>query len=141
MENDSDRNLTIKIMKKGKYSDSKVVSFIIAPWSYRKQSVSQTGYYYLKTKGKLYGKRTVYKKGDPFEVYNGHDGYSEITISYSITESKTGNPIDGDEISEEEFKRDYWLIQIVIHNDQSFALFIICYGISLFSLKGSSFWF
>ena len=106
-ENSSGRTLTVKVMKEGSYSDSKVAEIKIAPYGRYKQYILYTGDYYLKTKGELYGKKAVCKKGDPFEVYNGHDGYSEIKITYSITENESFNPLDGDVISEEEFDRDY----------------------------------
>lgn len=60
----------------------------------------------LKTKATYPNKKPVYKKGDPFKVYVGSDGYSVLTISFTIKESALPDSMGGKQISESEFESD-----------------------------------
>ena len=98
--NNSERSLYVKIMEKGGGLYAKMA---VAPYSNDTQYFEETGYYYLKTRGSKKGLRPVFKKGNAFKVYNGTDGYSVLTITYSIS---GGVSADGREISEDEFNRN-----------------------------------
>lgn len=98
--NNSERSLFVKIMEKGGGLFAKMS---VAPYSSETQYFDETGYYYLKTKGSKKGLRPVFKKGNAFKVHNGTDGYSVLTITYSIS---GGVSSDGREISEDEFNRN-----------------------------------
>ena len=98
--NNSERSLYVKIMEKGGGLFAKMT---VAPYSSETQYFEETGYYYLKTKGSKKGLRAVFKKGNAFKVHNGTDGYSVLTITYSIS---GGVSSDGREISEDEFNRN-----------------------------------
>lgn len=80
--NNSERTLYVKIMQKG---GGLFATMTISPYSSDTQNFQESGYYYLKTKGSKRGLRPVYKKGNAFKVYNGSDGYSVMTITYSIS--------------------------------------------------------
>lgn len=68
---------------------------------------AQTGNFFLKTAASLAGKTTIYKKGDPFEVYVGRDGYSVLTITFAIKENAVYDFMDdGEQISKDEFDRN-----------------------------------
>jgi hypothetical protein len=100
IRNNSERTLFVKIMHRdgGLYS-----KMTIPPYSTDVEYFTNTGYYYLKTKASKKGLRTVFKKGEAFRVYNGSDGYSVLTITFSIS---GGVSSGGREISESEFNRD-----------------------------------
>lgn len=98
--NNSERSLFVKIMAKGGGLFAKMT---VAAYSSETQYFDETGYYYLKTKGSKKGLRPVFKKGNAFKVHNGSDGYSVLTITYSIS---GGVSADGREISEDEFNRN-----------------------------------
>ena len=100
VKNNSERNLYVKIMQKG---GGLFATMTVSPYSSDTQYFEETGYYYLKTKGTKRGLRAVHKKGNAFKVYNGTDGYSVMTVTYSIS---GGVSADGREISEEEFNRN-----------------------------------
>lgn len=105
--NNSERLLTLKIMRDGGTSeDSKYSILTVSPHTSSTEYFSETGHYYLKTKAEKTGTETIYKKGDPFEVYVGSDGYSVLTITYTIKESNVKNPMEGKEISKSEFERN-----------------------------------
>lgn len=65
-----------------------------------------TGYYYTKTKAVYPNKAIIYQKGKPFEVYNGVDGYSVLTITFTIRESTIPDVLGGKQISKEEFDKN-----------------------------------
>ena len=100
VRNNSERNLYVKIMQKG---GGIFETMTVPAYSSETQYFQETGYYYLKTKGSKKGLRPVYKKGNAFKVYNGSDGYSVLTVTYSIS---GGVSADGREISEDEFNRN-----------------------------------
>lgn len=100
IRNNSERTLFVKIM----YRDGGLYSRMsVPPYSSDVQYFANSGHFYLKTKAYKKGLRTVFKKGDAFKVYNGSDGYSVLTITFSIS---GGSSSDGKEISESEFNRD-----------------------------------
>ncbi len=98
--NNSERQLKVKIMHKG---GGIYATLTIGSYQTETEYFQETGNYYLKTKGSLRGKKAVCKKGNPFKVYNGTDGYSVLTITYSIS---GGVSDEGKGISEEEFDRN-----------------------------------
>ena len=105
--NNSGRMLTVKVMHHNPGSgDSRFSLFTVNPHSASVEYFAKTGRYYLKTKAELKDKETIYKKGNPFEVYVGRDGYSVLTITYTITEKAVKNPMEGKEISRGEFEMD-----------------------------------
>lgn len=105
--NNSGRLLTVKVMHHSQSTDdSKYSLFRVNPHSSAVEHFSKTGQFYLKTKAELPEKETIYKKGNPFEVYVGRDGYSVLTITYTITEKAVKNPMEGKEISKAEFEMD-----------------------------------
>lgn len=106
--NSSQRTLLIKVMKRSYGgNDRKHSTLAIQPGYRGTEYFSYTGDYYLKTKASKRGQKPIYEKGKPFEVYVGHDGYSVLTVTYSITETSSYDPLDGDRISEAEFEKDY----------------------------------
>jgi hypothetical protein len=100
--NQSSRQMEVKVMEEG---DGLYITFTVEPWGRHTCYFPQTGQYYLKTKASLAGRDPLYKKGDYFRVYVGNDGYSEITVTYSITESNI-NISSGKTISKSEFDRN-----------------------------------
>ncbi len=101
--NHSSRQLTVKIMKK---SGARFSLLQIGPQGRSTGYFEHTGEFFLKTKAVLSGKEILYKKGDPFRVLVGSGGYSILTITYSINESAASNPMDGEQISRDEFEKD-----------------------------------
>lgn len=80
IENNSQRQMTVKIMKGfGNGSLHELVSIS----SYESKTIyfSQSGYYFTKTKAVLRGKDPVYQKGQPFKVTNDDTGYSVMTLT------------------------------------------------------------
>lgn len=105
--NTSARSLTIKIMKENGPADHVLYSTLsVIPYGRATEYFAQTGNYYLKTEAGLEGKDFIYTKGNPFQVYVGSNGYSVLTITYSITENNVPNPLAGNRISKGEFDRD-----------------------------------
>lgn len=101
--NDSQRQFTVKVMKE---TGEKYATVSIDSNSSKTIEIDQTGNYYLKTKAVYPGKRPIFKKGDPFKVYVGSDGYSVLTITFSIKETALPDPMSGEQISETEFEKD-----------------------------------
>jgi len=107
IKNTSQRHLTVKIMKQTSGNrGNKYTTVNISKQSNKTINISETGNYYLKTKAVFLGKDPVYKKGDPFKVYVGSDGYSVLTITFSIQESSLPNPLSGKQISKSDFDSD-----------------------------------
>ena len=101
--NNSDRSLTIKVMRaNGPTTDAVYSVLSVIPYGSTTEYFAQTGDYYLKTEASLKDKEPVYTKGNPFRVYVGTDGYSVLTITYSMTESNMPDPIAGSRISKSE---------------------------------------
>jgi hypothetical protein len=108
IENNSVRTMTVKMMEQD-YADGRLYQTKeILPYGRTIFYFDKTGTYFIKTKSVAHGRSPVCYKDDPFKVVNDDEGYSEITITYSITESK--NPsVDGgagEEISEKEFDKN-----------------------------------
>jgi len=107
IKNTSQRHLTVKIMKQTSGNKGKKYTTVnISKKSNKTININETGNYYLKTKAVISGKDPVYKKGDPFKVYVGGDGYSVLTITFSIQESSLPNPMSGKQISKSDFDND-----------------------------------
>lgn len=105
--NNSARTLTIKIMQEnGPTADTLYSILSVSPYGRATEYFAQTGNYFLKTEAVLTNKAPVYTKGNPFQVYVGSNGYSVLTITYSITESNAPNPMEGARISKDEFDRN-----------------------------------
>jgi hypothetical protein len=105
IENNSQRVMTVKIMK-GMYSPELYKTVTISAHRSVKINFNETDYYFTKSKAILEGKDPVYMKGDPFEVINDYRGYSELTITYSITESTIPMSSGGKKISKAEFDKN-----------------------------------
>lgn len=104
IQNNSGREITIKVMKgSGKGSLHQKVTV----YAYSSETVyfSETGYYFTKSKAVLNGKEPLYKKGKSFKVYNGTDGYSVLTLVYTIKESAVA-VAEGQTISKSEFDQN-----------------------------------
>jgi len=107
IKNTSQRHLTVKVMKQTHGNrGKKYTTVFISKQSNKTISINETGNYYLKTKAVISGKAPVYKKGDPFKVYVGRDGYSVLTITFSIRESSLPNLLSGKQISKSDFDND-----------------------------------
>ena len=105
--NNSQRQLTVKVMKVITANESsKLITVEIDTLSTETINISETGNYYLKTRAVYPDRDPIYKKGDPFKAYVGSDGYSMLTITYSINESSLPNPMAGEQISKSEFDND-----------------------------------
>lgn len=105
IENNSQRVMTVKIMK-GTYAPELYKTVTISAHRSVKINFNETDYYFTKSKAVLEGKDPVYMKGDPFEVINDNRGYSELTITYSITESTIPMSSGGKKISKAEFDKN-----------------------------------
>ncbi len=103
IQNNSERQLTLKVMTgEGK----KHATTHVGSNSVKTIDIYRSGSYYLKIKATYPKRKPVFKKGIPFRVRVGKDGYSVLTISYSIKESALPNPMSGEQISESEFEKD-----------------------------------
>ena len=105
--NNSARSLTIKVMQKNDSTADTMYSILsVSPNGQASEYFAMSGSFYLKSAASLQDKDTIYEKGNPFQVYVGNDGYSVLTITYSITESNVPNPLNGKRISKSEFDLD-----------------------------------
>jgi hypothetical protein len=106
IENNSIRDMTVKVMRNdnGEISLHEIVS--IKPYISETVFFSETGNYFTKTKAVLSGKDPVYRKGELFNVYNGRDGYSMLTITFTIKETAISQASGGKSISKKEFDQD-----------------------------------
>ena len=107
IKNTSQRHLTVKIMKQTSGNRGiKYTTVYINSQSNETININETGNYYLKTKAVFSGRDPVYKKGDPFKVYVRSDGYSVLTITFSMQESSLPDPLSGKQISKSDFDND-----------------------------------
>ncbi len=106
IENNSGRNMTVKIMAGMGEGGSLHETVSISPYGESTVYFSQTGYYYTKTKAVINGKDPVYQKGQPFRVVNDDTGYSVMTITFTIKESAVPQVSGGKQISKQEFDRN-----------------------------------
>ena len=105
IENNSGRYMTVKVMKgKGKG----VLHEIVKIPSYNSETVyfSESGTYFTKTKAVLRGSKPVCRKGESFWVTNDDTGYSVMTMTFTIRESRIPVATGGVTISEAEFDRN-----------------------------------
>lgn len=105
IQNNSLRQMKVKIMKKGSVSSLFEVVEIKANKSHTVYFY-ESGTYFTKTKASIKGKDPICKKSQDFKVVNDETGYSVLTLTFSIKESK--NPISsgGQSISNIEFEND-----------------------------------
>jgi hypothetical protein len=106
IENNSGRNMTVKIMAGTGESASLHEMVTISPYGESTVYFSRTGYYFTKTKAVVNGKEPVYQKGQPFHVTNDDTGYSVMTITFTIKESAVPQVSGGKQISKQEFDRN-----------------------------------
>ena len=106
IENNSMRSMTVKVMQgySGKGTLHQTVT--ISAYSNKTVYFSNSGYYFTKTKAVLQGKNPVYRKGQPFEVTNNSSGYSVMTLTFSIKESRVPQATGGKQISKSEFDQN-----------------------------------
>lgn len=105
VENNSQRNMTVKVMRgTGKGILYKMV--VISSYSSETIYFSESGQYFTKTKAVLKGKDPVYQKGQLFRVTNDDSGYSVMTLTFSITESSVPQITGGKNISKSEFDQN-----------------------------------
>jgi hypothetical protein len=104
--NQSQRQMTVKVMETSVDGDTLHDTISITASGSQTVYFSKTGDYFTKTMAVLSGREPVYQKGQPFRVYVGTDGYSVITVTFSITESAVPQVTGGKQISKEEFDKD-----------------------------------
>ncbi len=104
VHNKSGRNMTVKIMNK--YTHRLYKTLNLLPYEQSTAYFAQTGQYYCKTEALMYGRNPVYEKGNAFEVYVGSDGYSVLTITFSVSEGSSANVLEGNKISKSEFDKN-----------------------------------
>ena len=105
IENNSKRLMTVKVMKG--FGTGELFKTVTIN-SYGRSTIyfNATDYYFTKTKAVLSGKDPIYRKGEPFEVVNDSNGYSELTLTFSITESTIPTASGGKQISKTEFDKN-----------------------------------
>jgi len=106
IENNSIRLMTVKVMKSDNGNGTLHKMVEIPAHSSETIYFSETGYYFTKTKAVLSGKKPECKKGETFRVYNGSDGYSVLTLTFTIIESNVLQSTGGKQISEKEFDQN-----------------------------------
>lgn len=106
IENNSQRSMTVKVMKGYGDDGSLHETVTISPYGNKTIYFSQSGYYFTKTKAVLNGKEPVYQKGQPFQVTNDDTGYSVMTLTFSIKESNIPQVTGGEQISKAEFDKN-----------------------------------
>lgn len=104
LNNNSGRTMAIKVMRDNGtlYSSGHNVAANSSLTIY----IPNTGNYYLKIKAIHFSNPPVYTKGNPFKVYVGADGYSVLTITFSLKESRTPSPLEGRSINKNDFEKD-----------------------------------
>ena len=105
IENNSQRQMKVKIMKKGSVSS---LFEVIDISSYKSYTVyfHESGTYFTKTKATIKGKDPICKKSQNFKVVNDETSYSILTLTFTIKESKTPISSGGQTISNMEFEKD-----------------------------------
>jgi hypothetical protein len=103
IENNSMRLMTVKVMSG--YGGKGTLFQKVTINAYGSETIyfSESGYYFTKSKATFNGKDPVYRKGKPFQVTSNDEGYSVMTITFSITESKIPQATGGKSISKTEF--------------------------------------
>lgn len=105
IENNSQRNMTVKVMR-GTTQGSLHKTVSIAPFGSATVSFYETGNYFTKTKAVMAGRDPIYQKGKSFHVTNDDTGYSVLTITYTIKESAVPQATGGTPISKTEFDQN-----------------------------------
>jgi hypothetical protein len=105
IENNSQRQMKVKIMKKGNISS---LFEVIEISSFNSYTVyfHESGTYFTKTKATIRGKDPICKKSQDFNVVNDKTGYSILTLTFTIKESKNPISAGGQTISNSEFEKD-----------------------------------
>jgi len=106
IQNNSMRNMAVKIMKgkKGKGRLFKKVN--IRPYESETVYFYENGHFFTKTKAVSTGREPVFRRGKPFYITNDETGYSVMTLTFSITESTVPQATGGQAISKQEFDQD-----------------------------------
>ena len=102
IRNNSDRTLTVKVMKSAGGVHAVVY---ISPRGSRVVSFTKSGYFYTKVKTERSQYDTMYSKGETFFIQNDDRGYSESELTFTIIESKYPQS-GGEHISKSEFEKD-----------------------------------
>lgn len=105
VENNSQRVMTVKVMR-GTAKGALHESMIISPWSNKTVYFSESGLYFTKTKAVSQGRDPIFRKGNPFQVTNNSNGYSVMTLTFSIQESAVPQATGGRQISKAEFDQN-----------------------------------
>jgi len=104
--NNSMRSMTVKVMQG--YSGKGTLHETVTIGAYSSETIyfSESDYYFTKTKAVLKGKEPVYRKGQSFQVRNDSEGYSVMTLTFSIKESTVPQATGGKQISKTEFDQN-----------------------------------
>ena len=105
IENNSMRQMTVKVMKGSAGKGTLHESVNITAYGSETIYFTETGYYFTKSKAILNGKDPVYKRGKSFKVINGSDGYSVLRLTFTIQESSVPAST-GQTISKTEFDQN-----------------------------------
>jgi len=104
--NNSQRSMSVKVMRgssgKGELHEKVTISANSSETVY----FSQSGNYFTKTKASLDGRTPICRKGKPFKVTSDETGYSVLTLTFTIKESKVPQVMGGVQISQKEFDQD-----------------------------------
>lgn len=105
VENNSQRSMTVKVMKG---TEVGTLHEIVSIGAFDSKTIyfSESGNYFTKTKAVLGNKPPVYQKGKPFQVTNNDRGYSVMTLTFSIKESAVPQIMGGKQISKSEFDKN-----------------------------------
>ena len=106
IENNSMRSMTVKVMNDNGGKGTLHRTVTIEAYSNESVNFSVSGQYFTKTKAILKGKEPVYRKGEPFKIVNDATGYTEMTITFTITESTVPQASGGKAISKTEFDQN-----------------------------------
>jgi hypothetical protein len=104
IKNNSGRTMLIKIMNSN--TNRLYRTLRLSAYENVTEYFSETNKYYCKTEARKQGSESIYEKGKAFEVYVGRDGYSVLTITFSVSESNSPNVLGGSRISKDEFDRN-----------------------------------
>ena len=102
--NNSFREMEVKVMR-GTDKGSLFKTVYISPNSSQTVYFRTSGSYFTKSKATLRGKDPIYKKGNPFRVTNNEQGYSVLTLTFTIKESAFPES-SGETISRTEFEQN-----------------------------------
>lgn len=103
IDNNSMRSMTVKVMKGNSKKASLHETVVIGAYGNATVYFSEGGLYFTKTKAVIKGKDPIYRKGQSFKVTNDETGYSVLTLTFSIKESKIPQATGGKSISKQEF--------------------------------------